>query len=264
MLLRKSALLVLVATSLALAETPPTDETQPGSVHIRAFGTLAWESYSLTSVDTTKTNSTAPNRMGSIFGGEVRYQEPQSPWFGGLRYALTRVDFLDTNFTPATVTLKRHEFGLMLGHQPFQSSSSEWLKNVWFSLGYNMLLSSAEATTPNTFIPTQSYFGFQVSVGTAKRLAVEWNLDFRADVFLPHGFTESSEKTGYYGGAWTVFASALIEHHLKRGLWIGTGLQYRFEKHNFSGTMVAPERNTDNATEIFKGFYIPVQLKVTL
>lgn len=262
MFLRKLTLALMVAASFAFAETPAVDDSK-GPLTIRAFGTLAWESYSLTSVDPAKNQTSAPNRMGTIFGGEVKYQEPGSHWFGGMDYALTRIDFEHATFTPSKVTMKRHFFGITLGHQPFLTSSNEWVKKLWISLGYKLLLMSAEATTPNTFIPSQTFMGFQVSAGTSKRLGEEWNLDFRVDSYLPHAFSESSQKTGYYGGAWTLQVGALIEHHLKRGLWIGTGLQYRIEKHNFSGTMTG-ERNTENATEMFKGFYIPVELKVNL
>ncbi len=258
---------VLISASLraeapvpAVAEKQETRVSQ-GSLSIRASAGLAWESYSL--MGPSGFTAELPNRAGAVFGGEVRYQRESSPWSLGASYYHTKFEFdgYGENLTPSASKLRRNQFSLAAGLHMFRYAESSWLKELRLGLGYTVLLLNSDETTPNPVLPTQTSLGLHITSGVTHQLAEEWNFDGSVDFFLPHSFVEKTPKTGFFESAWTFGLSAIVEHHLKKGLWIGTGLRFRLEKHYFSGT--GPRGSVD-AVETFQGFQIPLQLRVNL
>lgn len=262
MLFRTFGLMSLLITApIWAAEESEEVRVSQGTLSIRASAGLAWESYSL--MGASGFTAELPNRAGAVFGGEVRYQGDNSPWSLGASYYHTKFEFSGyaAALTPATSKLRRDQFSLAAGLQMFRGAQNSWLRELRLGLGYTILLLNSDETTPNAVLPTQRSLGLHITAGVTRQFAEEWNFDGGLDFFLPHSFVETTPRTGFFESAWTVGVSAIVEHHLKKGLWIGTGLRFRLEKHYFSGT--GPRGSVD-AVETFQGFQIPLQLRVNL
>lgn len=269
MLFRTFGLLsVLMSVPLWAADEPvaPAEQKEEvrvsqGTLSIRASAGLAWESYSL--MGPSGFTAELPNRAGAVFGGEVRYNRSNSPWSLGASFYHTKFEFTgyDTDLTPPASKLRRNQISLSAGLHMFRNAENSWLKELRLGIGYTVLLLESDETAPNPVLPTQTSLGLHITTGVTHQFAEEWNFDGGLDFFLPHSFVEKTPKTGFFESAWTVGVSAIVEHHLKKGLWIGTGLRFRLEKHFFSGT--GPRGSVD-AVETFQGFQIPLQLRVNL
>lgn len=202
-------------------------------------------------------NSDLPGKGGLLYGIDFSYQTPDSSTQYNLKYEKSEVDqSAPSGVTPASLSVSREEFRLLVSISPWDSGK---LENLRVGLGYGILQTGATNTSPNNVLTKQSSQGLLLNVIYKTKLKSEWSILSEFLVYLPHQINESQQVTGYnpkFIGSELKFTA---EYPLSDDIVGFAGASYRVDQVSYDGSV---SRGVTNGKDIRTQFAIPVGIKI--